>query len=208
MNSLIERACSTAMRPIDALVNNASVFPEDTLASVSRESFMRCLLVNSWAPLALCRAFAAQASRGHVVNMLDEKTDGYRFSHVAYQASKQVLALLTRMVALELAPRIAANAVAPGLVLSPRGSGQAEDWLERRARAVAPLGRPGRPEDVAEAIVFLLGSEYLTGQIIYVDGGSHLLEPTDEPDPTLEDWRFGASSASATRNGERSRTSL
>jgi pteridine reductase len=176
-DSLVERASSIAARPIDALINNASIFPVDTLASISRESLARCLLVNAWAPLALCRSFSAQTREGHIVNMLDAKLGGHRPSHVAYHASKHILALLTRLAALELAPGIAVNAVAPGLVLPPRGRG--EDWLEDRARGSVPFARPGRPEDVADAVVFLLGSEYLTGQIIYVDGGSHLLEPTD-----------------------------
>jgi pteridine reductase len=179
VESLIERACATAARPIDALVNNAAIFPTDTLASVSPESIARCLAVNAWAPLVLCRAFAKQTSRGHVINFLDEKITGYRLSHVSYQVSKQVLALLTRMLAIDLAPGIVVNAIAPGLILPPPG--RDESWLEPKARASVPLARPGTPEEIADAALFLLSCDYLTGQIVYVDGGRHLLEPADGP---------------------------
>lgn len=179
VESLIERASSVADRPIDALINNAAIFPTDTLASISRESLARCLAVNAWAPLVLSQAFAKQTSHGHVINLLDEKILGYRFSHAAYQASKHVLALLTNMLALDLAPGVVVNAIAPGMILPP--AGQDESWLEHQARSLVPLARPGKPEDIAEAAVFLLGSSYLTGQIIYVDGGRHLLEPSDDP---------------------------
>ena len=179
LESLIEQSCAAAGRPIDALINNAAIFPTNSLASVSLKSIVRCLAVNAWAPLVLCRAFAKQTPRGHVINLLDEKIVGYRFSHVAYQASKQVLALLTRMLAIDLAPGIVVNAIAPGLILPPPG--QDESWLEREARASVPLARPGKPEDIAEAALFLLSSGYLTGQIVYVDGGGHLLEPADGP---------------------------
>jgi hypothetical protein len=179
VENLIEGASSAAGRPIDALINNAAIFPTDTLDSVSRESLARCLAVNAWAPLALCYAFAKQTSRGQIINLLDEKILGYRFSHVAYQASKHVLTLLTNMLALDLAPGVVVNAIAPGLIFPPPG--QDVSWLEQQARSSVPLARPGRPEDIAEAALFLLGSSYLTGQIIYVDGGRHLLEPADGP---------------------------
>ncbi len=176
VEELMGRASATVGRPIDALVNNAAIFPIDTLASVTSESMSRCLAVNAWAPLALCRALARQSSHGSAVNLLDSKVDTYRFANVAYQTSKHALSLLTRMLAIELAPGIAVNAVAPGLILPPPGHDEA--WLTDRARASVPLARPGKVEEIAEAALFLLSSEYLTGQTLYVDGGSHLLEPT------------------------------
>ena len=181
VESLVAWAGAAAGRPIDGLVNNAAIFPADTLASVTMEAMANCLAVNAWAPLALCRALARQTAHGCAVNLLDSTIDGYRFTHVAYQASKHVLALLTRMLAIELAPGVTVNAVAPGLILPPPGHD--ENWLADRARASVPLARPGKLEEIAEAVVFLLGSEYLTGQTIYVDGGSHLLEPADGPHP-------------------------
>jgi hypothetical protein len=179
VESLVKWSSAVAGRPIDALVNNASIFPSDTFETVTRDEMIRSFTVNAWAPFALGRAFAKQTGEGHIVNLLDEKIGGYRLAHVAYQASKQTLAALTRLMALELAPGIAVNAVAPGLVLPPPGKDEA--WLERQARSSVPMAKPGGPADVAEAIVYLLGSRYLSGQVIYVDGGAHLLEPTDGP---------------------------
>ncbi len=71
LESLIEQSCAAAGRPIDALINNAAIFPTNSLASVSLKSIVRCLAVNAWAPLVLCRAFAKQTPRGHVINLLD-----------------------------------------------------------------------------------------------------------------------------------------
>ena len=93
--------------------------------------------------------------------------------HLSYALSKRALFSLTRMLALELAPGIRVNAVAPGMILAPENAGGEE--LERLA-ARAPLGRWGDPEDVANAVVFLLRNDYLTGQVIYADGGAFMKE--------------------------------
>jgi pteridine reductase len=172
LESLVERA-REALGKIEILVNNASIFPSDTLETVELASLQRNLEINAWAPLALTRAFAAQTEHGHVVNLLDSRVTGFDRTHVAYILSKQVLATLTRMSALELAPGIAVNGIAPGLILPPPGEG--EDYVERLARSL-PLQRQGTPEDVAEAAIYLITSEFVTGQTIYVDGGRHLRE--------------------------------
>ena len=83
-----------------------------------------------------------------------------------------MLATLTRMLALELAPNITVNAVAPGLILPPPGAD--ESYLTTNAQRL-PLQRHGGPRDIAEAIVYLVRSDFITGQVIYVDGGRHLL---------------------------------
>jgi NAD(P)-dependent dehydrogenase (short-subunit alcohol dehydrogenase family) len=158
---------------ISLLVNNASIFPEDTLDSLSSKNLQKNLSVNALAPLRLIRLFAGQEQPGCVVNLLDSRIGGYMRKHVSYTLSKRMLFGLTRMLALELAPRIRVNAVAPGMILAPDGeSGEA---LERLA-ARAPLGRWGEPEDVANAVIFLLRNDYLTGQVIFVDGGAFIKE--------------------------------
>jgi pteridine reductase len=180
---------ATAWAPqglISFLVNNASIFPSDTLGSLDQQSLDRNLSVNALAPLQLIRLFADQGqvtrgarekgSRKHsgcVVNLLDSRIGGYMKQHVSYALSKRVLFSLTRMLALELAPRIRVNAVAPGMILAPEGPGGEE--LERLA-ARAPLARWGQPEDVANAVVFLIRNDYLTGQVIYADGGAFIKE--------------------------------
>lgn len=180
--SLVERAAAAVGR-LDILVNNASIFPPDTLQSMTLASLQENMAVNAWAPLVLCRAFRRQTMRGRIVNLLDSRITGYDWSHVAYMLSKQAFSYLTRMMALELAPDITVNAVAPGLILPPPG--QDESYLIRMKERV-PLKKWGSAEEVADAAVFLLGCEFITGEIIYVDGGRHLkefTEPADGSDP-------------------------
>lgn len=169
---LVDRA-RKALGKIEILVNSASIFPADTLETVELESLQRNLEINAWAPLVLTRAFAAQTERGHVVNLLDSRISGFDRTHVAYILSKHVLSALTRMSALELAPGIAVNGIAPGLILPPPGKD--EEYVDRLAQTV-PLKRRGTPEDIADAAIFLITSEFVTGGTIYVDGGRHLKE--------------------------------
>jgi NAD(P)-dependent dehydrogenase (short-subunit alcohol dehydrogenase family) len=169
---LIARAKQLAGE-IHILVNNASVFPKHRLMELTFEQFVADLRVNAWAPFELCRQFAGEFKSGRIVNMLDSRLRGFDREHVAYIASKQVLELFTRMLAMELAPNITVNAVAPGLVLPPPGEDAA--YLQKLVSTV-PLKKHGEARDVAEAIVYLLKSTFLTGQIIYVDGGRHIRE--------------------------------
>jgi pteridine reductase len=169
---LVDRA-REALGKIEILVNSASIFPADTLETVELESLQRNLEINAWAPLVLTRAFAAQTERGHVVNLLDSRVSGFDRTHVAYILSKHVLSALTRLSALELAPGIAVNGIAPGLILPPPG--EDEEYVDRLAQTV-PLERRGTPEDIATAAIYLATSEFVTGETIYVDGGRHLEE--------------------------------
>jgi len=173
ISTLLARARDMA-GPVDVLINNASIFEADTIEGLSYEAMDRHLRVNAWAPLILSREFARQTQRGHIINLLDAKLGSGDAGHVSYLLSKHLLAAMTRMVALEFAPRIAVNAVAPGLILPPPG--QDMDYLERLSRSI-PLQRVGSPEDVVQAALFLLRSEFVTGQVIHVDGGAHLDAP-------------------------------
>jgi len=162
-----------AASALDILINNASVFPLTRLEEMTFDDLTSNVRVNAWAPFVLSRAFARQVRRGKIVNLLDSRITGYDWSHAAYILSKHMLAVLTRMTALAFAPQITVNAVAPGLILPPRGKDQ--DYLERLKDTV-PLKRHGGPQDVAQAVVFLLKSDFITGQVICVDGGRHLKE--------------------------------
>src|SRR5664280_83611 len=172
LETLLDRA-REALGTIEILVNNASIFPSDTLGTVELESLERNLEINAWAPLVLTRAFAAQSEHGHVINLLDSRVSGFDHTHTAYIFSKHVLSAITRTAALELAPGIAVNGIAPGLILPP--AGKDEEYVDRLAQTV-PLKRRGSPEDIAAAAVFLATSEFVTGETIYVDGGRHLKE--------------------------------
>ena len=175
--SLIERSLKVC-GSLDILVNNASIFPPSTIQNVTLENVMTSVEINAWAPFVISRAFAQRVRQGKIINLLDTRITGYDFQHVAYILSKNMLALLTNMMALAFAPAITVNAVAPGLILPPPGHD--ESYLQKLVDTV-PLKRHGDPQDIAEAVVFLVKSNFITGQIIYVDGGRHLKEPIHGP---------------------------
>ena len=157
--------------PVSVLINNASIFKTETLGEMSAESLRQNIDIHALAPLILSRAMASQGRAGHIVNLLDTRVTSYDRNHAAYHLSKRLLLTLTRMLALELAPDIAVNAVAPGLILPPEGKDRS--YLENLAHT-NPLNRVGCERDVTDAVLFLLESRFVTGQIIYVDGGFHM----------------------------------
>ena len=157
--------------PIDILVNNASIFERDTLWEATDESIAKNVRIHAVAPLVLSRELAGQGRAAHIVNLLDTRIAVYGREHASYDLSKSMLLTLTRMLALELAPSVAVNAVAPGAILPP--AGQSETYLAKLAHAT-PLNRIGDPRDIVEAVLFLLQSRFITGQVIYVDGGMHM----------------------------------
>jgi NAD(P)-dependent dehydrogenase (short-subunit alcohol dehydrogenase family) len=160
---------------LDVLVNNASVFEPETLEAATLDHLVRSVKVNAWAPFVLTRAFARRSGRGRVVNLLDTRISGIDLAHVGYVLGKDLLAVLTRMTAVAFAPGLTVNAVAPGLILPPPGEDEA--YLARLVRDL-PLKRHGGADDVVRAVLFLLESDFVTGQVVFVDGGRHLLEAT------------------------------
>lgn len=177
--TLVARALKAA-GSLDILINNASIFSPSTLIDVGFSDVTRHLQVNAWAPFVLSREFSRLLGRGKIINLLDTKIQGHDPAHVAYILSKHTLSVLTKMCALEFAPTITVNGVAPGLILPP--AGKDERYLDQLAQTV-PLKRHGGPEDITEAILYLLKNDFVTGQIIYVDGGRHLLEEAHGPYP-------------------------
>jgi pteridine reductase len=171
--ALIQEAVRTA-GPIDFLINNASSFVPDTVEQVTFPQLIRAIQVNAWSPFELSRLFARHVTgRGKIVNLIDTRVVGYDRTHIGYILSKKMLLSLTEIMAVEFAPRIAVNAVAPGLILPPEGKN--EDYLNELAHSV-PLEQHGDIKDVTDAVLFLLKSDFVTGQVIYVDGGRHLAE--------------------------------
>jgi len=160
-----------AAGPIDILINSASIFPTDTLADMTPESINLNHQVNAIAPLVLSRDFAAQRLTGDIINVLDTRVVDYDAKHMSYHLSKRTLHTLTKIMAVEFAPTIKVNAVAPGLILPPEG--QDESYLQKLAHT-NPLQRYGSVEDIVQAVLFLLRADFITGQVIYVDGGRHL----------------------------------
>ena len=158
--------------PLDILINNASVFTKDSLADALPDRVQREFQTNLFAPMELIRTFSAQAGKGAVINLLDRRIRCNDTSCVPYSMTKKGLEDLTKLVALEYAPDIRVNAVAPGPILPPPGS-QAES--ARELAGIIPLDELPSPESIASAAIFLLQADSITGQIIYVDGGQHLL---------------------------------
>lgn len=170
----LARAALARWRRLDALVNNASVFFGTPLASADEARIDELIGVNLKAPLLLAGELAQELARreGCIVNLTDFYASQPLKDHAAYCATQAALAMLTRSLALELAPRVRCNAVAPGAILWPEGDGD-----ESRRRAVlrrTALARTGEPADVAEAVLFLVTSAaYITGETIAVDGGRY-----------------------------------
>lgn len=174
-----ERLVADAARAfgrLDILVNNAAVFGKDTIRTMTAAKIGQEFWPNLFVPILLTRAFARKAKRGAVLNLLDRRIAGLDASCVPYVLSKKSLAEFTRIAALDLAPRIRVNGIAPGAVLPPPGKGM--KYLHDKAGPV-PLKRQVRPEDIARAAVALLENDSITGQILFVDGGQHLLGNVD-----------------------------
>lgn len=172
LDELVQRAYDLA-GPMDILINNASIFPESSFEDFSIEELEKNVFVNSWAPLTLSRHFVKQNQAGHIINFLDTRIAGYDWKHAAYHASKSMLELFTRMMAIKFAPGFTVNAVAPGLVMPPEGKD--EEYLKALSINL-PLKKVGSIRDVTESVLFLVSSSYITGQIIFIDGGRHLNE--------------------------------
>lgn len=168
--ALLEKA-ETLAGPVDIVINNAAIFPSGTLDELGAEDLFRNLQINALTPFQIGRALAARKRAGAVVNLLDARLNDYDRNHVAYHLSKRVLFSLTRMMALEFAPKIRVNAVAPGLILPPPG--EDESYLEKLA-STNPLNRCGTPQQIANAVLFLLKTDFVTGQVIFIDGGRHM----------------------------------
>ena len=155
---------------LDLLVNSASSFVTADLLEVTTEEWDSVMAMNLRAPFLLVRETAAllKAARGSVVNIVDLSALQPWTSHPHHSVSKAGLLHLTKVMARALAPHVRANAVAPGHVLPPESFSAAD--IERDRRRV-PLGRIGTPEDVVNAVRFLAGADYVTGEVIVVDGG-------------------------------------
>jgi pteridine reductase len=160
---------------LDALVNNASAFSPTPLGTITPADWDGQFLINARAPLILAQAAAPhlKRARGAIVNLIDIYAERPLRDHVVYCMSKAALVAGTRALALELAPEVRVNAIAPGAILWPEGDKDEASKAALLART--PLGRIGTPEEIADAVRWLLeGAGYTTGQVVRVDGGRML----------------------------------
>ncbi|MCL1635796.1 pteridine reductase [Luteimonas sp. SX5] len=161
---------------LDALVNNASAFRPTPIGAATPADWDELFAANARAPFFLAQAAAPhlKAARGAVVNLVDIYAERPLRGHALYCMAKAALAMATQSLALELAPDVRVNAIAPGAILWPEGG--ADEAKQRALLARTPLARTGTPEEIAEAVRWLLqDARYTTGQILRVDGG-RLLE--------------------------------
>lgn len=170
---LIPEAVAAA-GPLTHLVNNASQFEDDALGALDAERWDRQFAVNLRAPVFLAQAFAAQIdemSGGSIVNVTDQRAFKPVPRQFSYTLTKCALNAATTMLAQALAPRVRVNAVAPGPTLpSPR---QDEAAFTQQVSEL-PLGHGPAPDDIAAAVLYLVGAEAVTGVTIAVDGGQHI----------------------------------
>jgi pteridine reductase len=160
---------------LDVLVNNAADFFATPFGSVSQEDWDRLIGSNLRAPLFLCQAFLPllKESNGLILNILDIHAKKPLTGHSVYCIAKAGLSMLTRSLALDLAPEIRVNGIAPGAILWPAQGMPAKE--KEAIVSQTPMGRTGEASDIASLAVFLAtDAGYITGQVIAVDGGRSL----------------------------------
>ncbi len=173
INLLAETALSVWGR-IDALVNNASSFYASPMGTATEIEWDDLVNSNMKAPFFLAQALSASltATRGAIINMADIYADKPLAHHTIYCMAKSGNTMLTKSLAIELAPHVRVNGIAPGAILWPEQGGTTDPADQHRLLGKIPLARTGLPEDVANTVLFLLrDAPYITGQIIALDGG-------------------------------------
>ena len=160
---------------LDLLVNNASTFYATAVGEIESAQWEELIGSNLRAPLFLAQTAAPHlaATRGSIVNIVDIHAERPLKGYVLYSVAKAGLAALTRALALELAPEVRVNAVAPGAIAWPE-DGQFEPHERERILATTPLRRTGTPEDVAQAVHYLATAPFVNGHLLAVDGGRSL----------------------------------
>jgi pteridine reductase len=171
LNHLVDDVSAWHSR-LDILVNNASSFYPTPVGEITEDQWDDLIGTNLKAPLFLSQAAlpALREARGVIINIVDVHSQRPLRNHTVYGPAKAGLAMLTRSLAKDLAPEVRVNGVSPGAILWPENgmSGATKDTILEQI----PLGRPGTPDDVANAVLFLAkDADYVTGQIIAIDGG-------------------------------------
>ncbi|MEO5377522.1 MAG: SDR family oxidoreductase [Magnetococcus sp. DMHC-6] len=183
-NKVIEMFQKTRnlLGPVHILINNAAIFETGLLQDTSLDHWNRHLVINCTSPFLLMQAMAQQMELqlhknesnlpwGKIINLLDRRILRPQPGHLAYTAAKTALWAVTQMAAKELAPVMTVNAIGPGPILPAKGS---ETLAFQNIVAATPMGRAGSPAEIADAMIFLLEHDYITGEMLCVDGGEHL----------------------------------
>ena len=166
----------SSIKSIDLLVNNASVFYPKSVEDSEMKDWDDVININLKAPFFLSKGLSKTLSKndGSIINIIDIHSERPLKKHAIYNISKAGLKMLTQTLAKELAPKIRVNGVSPGSILWPQDSAEiSEDDKNLMLERIA-LQRQGSPQDIADTVLFLANSNYITGQIINIDGGRTL----------------------------------
>tara|TARA_B100001113_G_scaffold46331_1_gene32953 strand:- start:495 stop:1220 length:726 start_codon:yes stop_codon:yes gene_type:complete len=160
---------------IDALINNASTFYPTPMGTLSEENWNALMGSNLKAPLFLIQSFhkELEKNKGFIINVTDVNVDKALINHSIYLAAKSGLQTLTKSLAKELAPNIRVNAIAPGAILEPPNVEWTSEQKNNIINAV-PMKKMGTEKDIVDAAIYLSEAEYVTGQILNIDGGKSL----------------------------------
>ena len=161
---------------LDLLVNNASVFYPKTVEDSELDDWNDVINVNLRAPFFLSKGLSKKLTTNHgsIINIIDIHADRPLKNHAVYNISKAGLKMMTQTLAKELAPSIRVNGVSPGSILWPEAIAEISDTEKKVMLERIALNRQGTPQDIADTVLFLANSDYITGQIINIDGGRTL----------------------------------
>ncbi len=188
-STLVARATAQLGGPLTLLVNNASIFEYDNIASMTRTSWDRAIESNLRAPVLLTQDFAAQApepatgtdgepvAQGLVVNMLDQRVRKLTPEFMSYTIAKMGLWAFTKTAAQGLGPKVRVNGIGPGPTV--QGTRQSLEHFTTQRKATL-LERGADPSDICAALGYLIDARAVTGQLICVDGGQHLAWKTED----------------------------
>ncbi len=171
----IEKLCS-AINSLDVLINNASVFYPTPISEINKDSYQQIMNTNLMAPLFLSTTLADKMSdnNGCIVNIVDIQSQRPLKNYTIYNISKAAIAMMTKTLAKELAPKLRVCGVSPGSILWPENSAEIDQNKKNKMLNKIALKKQGSSEDIAQTVLFLINSNYITGQIISVDGGRTL----------------------------------
>jgi len=158
------------VQSLDVLINNASIFYPTPLDSINTQAVLDLMQVNCFAPYFLSIALKDKLTQkeGQIINLVDIYSHKPIKDYSAYSMSKSALAMLTKSLALDLAPHVRVCGVSPGAILWPSKSTEKE---HTRILDKIPLKAKGDPKNITESVLFLINSNYITGEILTVDGG-------------------------------------
>lgn len=170
LESLIQQAV-TRFPGLNVLLNSASAYEPAPIAKTELAMLETQFRVNMFTPLLLTRHFAEAVEHGQVINIIDNKVAYHQYPYAAYLLSKKSLAEMTRMAALEFAPRLRINGIAPGVVLP--ASQRTSDYIQWRIEGI-PVNHQGNPAHLVQALHYLLDNAFVAGQVLFVDGGESI----------------------------------